>query len=496
MAGVTSASQRRPSTVPAAGCKLGINQKGQHTMTNRIVSATKHRLRLLAVPVLLAGGMTAAASAASADGEPAGIVSGTGTITYISKYNVFVARQDGTGPRQVTTDGTASSPYYSPTQSDSGQIVAGRGNLIQRMDQWGKVLNSIDPPDLRSGGNQTLGGRPTSLAVSPDGSKIAFTYAQFYCSFPNNVCKTWPVTGFMSSMGSTATMLGTTYGDNPSWVTNSRVVADSRSPFDNIYLYDVGVGTVGNYWFGDENLRPTGYTVIGDIEISRNAPYAIGVQNTLDQTRAAFIYVGDLGNYRTGQPVSPDKTNGMCASTTVPGIDSATWSADGATAAWQEGGSVVMAAMGDAPCESEPVVAIPGGTAPSFSPAALQTTDPNPGTPTPTTPVPTTPAPTKPAPTVTPPAQPVTFQVKSAAKVAGTAKVGKKIKAVAAKLVPSATTVKYQWFRDKKAIKGATKSSYRVTKSDRRHTLRVRTTSIRAGYKRVISTSKAVKVKS
>ena len=445
--------------------------KNSHTSTSRRArTRTLAATSGIALTAILTAGMTASSHAAQPSSPSARIAAGSGTITYIANHNVFVASQDGTSPRQVTKDGTAANPWYSPTQSDAGQIVAGHGTLIYRMDQFGQTLNTIDPPDLRSGGSETLGGAPTSLAVSPDGNTIAYSYVKNYCSFPNNVCKNWPVTGFTASTKVTSPeTYGTTYGDTPSWVTNSRVVVDNRGPFDNIYLYDLGRGTVGTYWFGDENLHPTGYTSITDIEISRGAPYAIGIEGTGDQTRAVFLKIDNLGDYRTGIPTSPDPSNGLCATTIVPGISGATWSADGATAAWQEGGSVHMAAMGAAPCQSEPVAVIAGGSSPSFSPAVLQTTKPD------------APGDQK-------------FDVKSKTKVSGKAKVGKKLKAKAAKLSPSATKVKYQWFRDKKAIKGAIKVTYKVSKADRKHKLRVRTTSTRSGYKKYVNFSKAVRV--
>lgn len=430
------------------------------------------RLRLVAALSLLATCLTVgAAPHATADPAPARtIAAGTGTITYVLKGNVFVAHQDGSSPRQVTTDGTAANPWYSPTQSDDGHIVAGHGDLIHRMDQWGTVLTTIDPPDLRSGGNQTLGGRPAHLAVSPNGATVAYTYVKNYCSFPNNVCRDWPVTGFTSSTALTPPdKLGTTYGDTPSWVTSTRLVLDQRGPFDNIYLYDVGRGTVGSYWFGDESLQPTAYTSITDVELSRGTSYATGVEGTLDQARVVFLDFGDLGDYRAGLPTSPGGENGLCATTAVNGITSPTWSVDGATVAWQQPQGVEMVAMGGAPCQAEPQVVIPGASAPSFSPAGLQTTRP----------------------------QPVvkSFDVKSKPTVVGAARVGKKLKAAAAKLVPAPTKTRFQWLRDKKPIKHATKATYKVTKKDRRHKISVRTTAIRSGFKTLVTVSRAVPVK-
>ncbi|MFI5426706.1 hypothetical protein [Aeromicrobium sp. UC242_57] len=86
-------------------------------------------------------------------------------------------------------------------------MVAGRGNLIYRMDQFGTVLNSIDPPNLQSSAGETLGGRPTRLAVSPDGSKIAYTYSRYSCPV-GAACRVRWVTAFTKATALLAQHLG------------------------------------------------------------------------------------------------------------------------------------------------------------------------------------------------------------------------------------------------------------------------------------------------
>jgi hypothetical protein len=455
---------------------------------------TSRRTALIAAAVLTTGLSASAGGVVLADDARAAGAAATGTITYIQGNNVFVAAQDGSSPRQVTTDGTVASPYYSPTESDDGHIVAGKGELIYRMDQWGYVLNTIDPPDLRSGGGETRGGAPVDLSVSPDGTKVAFSYIPDYCS-GGGYCHIWPVTGFIDSTGANpSSTFGTTFGRNPSWVNNTRVVLDSLGPFDNIYLYDLGRGGVhSSGWFDDDNIHGPGYTNVADIEISRGTTYAVGIRGYLDQATTVFLTLDGLGDLDAGFPAVPDTSSWLCQTTAQLGQSNPTWSADGSIAAWQEPDGVWAVAMGEAPCDSGPTLMKPGASEPSFSPAAMQTTRPTyPPPPGPTTPVPTTtaPSPTPQSPTVTP-----TFTVKAAPKVAGKARVGARLKATGSTMVPKPTTVRYQWTRDKKAIKGATKSTYQVTRKDRKHQLAVRVTGIRPGFKTVVSVSKAVRVK-
>jgi hypothetical protein len=66
------------------------------------------------------------------------------SIFFAKDGNVWLARPDGSGPHQVTLDGTPSDPYESPSQADDGTILAARGTLsatkLYRMRQNGELL--------------------------------------------------------------------------------------------------------------------------------------------------------------------------------------------------------------------------------------------------------------------------------------------------------------------------------------------------------------------
>lgn len=423
------------------------------------------RLLTLASASLVIAGLAGTTGVASASASPGSdsprLAAGDGTLTYVQGGDVWVARQDGTGARRVTSNGSASSPWRSPTQSDDGEIVAGRGNLIYRMDQWGTVLNTIDPPDLQNSAGEYLTGAPAHLAVSPDGAKIAYTYEKYSCPL-QAPCKIRYVTAFTSATAlSDWRTWGVTYYDNPSWITNSRVAVNADL-IDNINLYDLGRGLV--HWF-DEDDYTTYDRPLFDFEVSRGAPYAAAVRNTGDEAQIVFYQLS--GNYRDGG--RPPIPTGMCETSAVLGITSPTWSADGALAAWQEPDGVWTAAMGSTPCQSQPVLTIRGASSPSFSPAALQTTRPN--------------------------HPDLRFTVKAKPQVKGAARVGRQLTATAGTFAPSPTTLRFQWLRDKSVIKGATKATYKVTKNDRRHDLRVQVTGTRSGYSRIVVVSAPVRVK-
>ena len=81
----------------------------------------------------------------------------------------------------------------------------------------------------------------------------------------------------------------------------------------------------------------------------------------------------------------------------------------------------------------------------------------------------------------------------AAPRITGKAKVGKTLKATTGTWSASAST-KLQWRRNGKAIKGATKATYRVLKADAGKKLTVRVVATRPGYAKATATSKAVKV--
>ena len=80
-------------------------------------------------------------------------------------------------------------------------------------------------------------------------------------------------------------------------------------------------------------------------------------------------------------------------------------------------------------------------------------------------------------------------------KVSGTAKVGRKLTAKTAKWGPKPVKVRYRWLRNGRAIKGATKSTYEVRRSDKGKVIRVRVTVSKAKYLTVTKNSAGRKIR-
>ncbi|MFE0625841.1 Ig-like domain-containing protein [Streptomyces sp. NPDC058864] len=78
--------------------------------------------------------------------------------------------------------------------------------------------------------------------------------------------------------------------------------------------------------------------------------------------------------------------------------------------------------------------------------------------------------------------------------ISGTAKAGKRLTARTGSWNPAATSYGYEWRRDNKAIRGATHSTYTLTKSDRGHRVTLKITAKRSGYTNGSAVSKSVRV--
>src|SRR4051794_6090811 len=114
--------------------------------------------------------IAAAAAAAALAAVP---VAHASSITYAKGNDIWISTPDGSKQVQVTGGGTA---YAEPSQADDGTIVAlGDDNAIYRISQSGTVLSGPVLTWLKYYGGQGFSG-PYAAKVSPDGSKVAFTF--------------------------------------------------------------------------------------------------------------------------------------------------------------------------------------------------------------------------------------------------------------------------------------------------------------------------------
>jgi hypothetical protein len=215
-----------------------------------------------------------AAPAASAD-----------SIAYVKDGNVFLTTSDGARQFQVTFDGG----YADVSQADDGTMIALHGINLRKLDRQGNVLADFQTPvsDARPAPAKTFYG-PFDPAISPDGTKVAYSY---YYMTQSQTGTCYPPTCYTTiNEGGT----GYSYSDRmtawdepglrkhsgwrfPAWVDNTKLVLSNPThlPNDDVVV-DIPEGTsVGmlKSWFTDA---------------VQNNPGVGGGDVTRDQTKLAF----------------------------------------------------------------------------------------------------------------------------------------------------------------------------------------------------------------
>ncbi len=385
-----------------------------------------------------------------------------GAIVYIKDHNVWLADGDGGQARQVTSGGTPGDPWQSPTQSDAGVVVAHHSGLIYRMNQRGEVFNVIDPPDLRDVENNVLQGRDlTETAISPDGTKIAYTYFKLWYGI-----KHWATSYTAAGYASDPAYWGVSFQDKPSWVTNNRVILSVWNRLDN-HLYDLGQRDIP--WFDERVYRPDAKELT-DFEVARNGSVTVATRGDAgDETITLLRNHGDV--LTSTDPANP--TFG-CEISGDGALHEPTLSPDSSALAWAEPDGVwgmsVDDCLGNKPTYR---LILPGASDPSWSAATVGVT-----------------------PSVSPGGQHgSSFTATATPKVQGKARLGKVLKAKPGTWSPAPATISYQWLRNGKPIKRAKKASYRVTGKDRGQRISVRLTLSGPGLTSATWTSVPQKVK-
>lgn len=285
------------------------------------------------------------------------------SIVFVKSGNVWLAAPDGSGAYQVTTDGTPSSPYRSPSQADDGTIAAGRRDDIVRMTQNGTVLNRIDPDPLTNSVGHPVDGPPVDVAISPDGKRIAYTFVGYEC--PSGAsCGARSVTSYTAADHYTLPVFsGATYFRDPSWVTNSRTLQFGGFG-SQVNLHDVGAG-VSQHWFDDSDYADPS-TDLSDGEATRQGSDLAIIRGYGDSTQLIWYPSPDM---RSGTPAVPDAFAG-CATGQEAGIAGPTWSPDGSALALESADGIWVKRQAR-DCTVQPTLVIAGGSQPDWGPAGV-----------------------------------------------------------------------------------------------------------------------------
>lgn len=112
-------------------------------------------------------------TAATAGASPATGTAGGGSLAYIAGFNVWLAAPDGSGARQLTSDGNEANAYHDPSQVDDGRIFVLRGT--RTLVQLGRDGQAVAPPVSLN----VLENGAEGLAVSPNGARLAYATTGF-----------------------------------------------------------------------------------------------------------------------------------------------------------------------------------------------------------------------------------------------------------------------------------------------------------------------------
>jgi hypothetical protein len=291
---------------------------------------------------LLAAGVAAAPAAAD------------GSLSYVKDGNVFVAAPDGSGAKQLTTDGG----YESPSQADDGTVVAARQTKegertprrLHRMDRDGQLLN---PPVVTVPVDNSYYIGPLQPKVSPDGRYVAYHY--FYTGPLSDSPE--PRTSISHSDRDTINgEITSTLGDymNPSWLQDGRLTvwyANERTYNADVYTID---GDSVTNWFGDADVS----ALLLDGEVSTAGD------------RLAALGNGALRLYEI--PSGPTNQPQFRCAIADGAIKEPTWSPDGRQLAYEAPDGIHVVQLDDiGGCGSAArTLVVPGGADPDWGAAA------------------------------------------------------------------------------------------------------------------------------
>lgn len=241
-------------------------------------------------PLLAVAGTTVTAASASATTTAL-----DGTVLYHLGDDVYAT--DGTSTRRLTTDGstpaadgTGSTGYLYPSESDDGSVVvvarnqdkvnASDGQHYLRgylwvLNAYGHVVRTINPPQYAYNGGTTCGmptNAPQGIAnahVSPDGRHIAYTISELievwglYGCYVDTAYRTTVVNIDGSNPvpvddgSGTATMNESL--DVGQWASSSTLLVD-RGDFGSVEVYRASLPDLsGTAWFGPSSYIDTAY---------------------------------------------------------------------------------------------------------------------------------------------------------------------------------------------------------------------------------------------
>jgi hypothetical protein len=340
----------------------------------------------LAIPALAAPASVPVAGGAPTSETAAGSASaGAGSILYVKGGKLWVAGPDGRATRRVPHSGS----FLSASQADNGTIVAQRGIYFHRLSRRGKPLNKPITTAFRTNPILPAFNGPFRPEVSPDGTKIAYTYSFVASHYdPDCAChRTSPSmnTSFTYSnrfVDRPERVFGNArFHSNASWIDDRTVLATTEHLFDyggNV-MDSVAVDTLGGgpdsyrNWFsncvaGCEDIQTLQMYRLDEGEMTRQKDKLVFVSGALNgPADGSSMQIHPMAGMPPAIPATFCEISGANGRFTSP-----TWSPDGKSLAWADAKGIWVGRIGDTSgqtCQLTKTLVIPGGSSPDWGPA-------------------------------------------------------------------------------------------------------------------------------